>query len=271
MLAARIATSWQHPPKTWILESDTVHVWSANLDVGTQCLQALQGTLSIDEQDRATRFHFCKDRRRFIAARGVLRAVLGRYLKRDPSELRFRHNACGKPALHRESAEGLCFNISHSAGLALYAVARDREVGIDVEYLRPSLARERIAERVFSPTEVTALRRLPGELQPEAFFTLWTLKEAFIKAKGDGFALPMNSFEVTLPSEGPVCRLMIYGQAKEAQRWSLLRLSPAAEYLAALAAEGSSWQFQCYQWREQPDKHPDLKAALSPQTFPADQ
>jgi|GEM_PF-134532 len=251
MVTTGFATSWLLPPETLLLGSDAVHVWCASLNLGPSRIQALERTLSTDERERASRFHFHRDRECFIASRGILRFILGRYLDREPADLRFFYNAYGKPALTEEMTDGLRFNLSHSAGLALYAVAQNREVGIDLEWIRPSLAREQIAERVFSAAEVAALRSLPDQLQAEGFFTYWTLKEAFTKAKGEGLTLPLDGFEVSPSSEGQVAGLTLYGHPQEARCWSLLKLLPAPGYLAALAIEGSNWCLQCWQWREE--------------------
>ena len=123
--------SWDSPPKTLILESDAVHVWRASLNLSASHLHTLEATLTADECARAERFYFQKDREHFIAGRGVLRDILSRYLGREPDQLRFCYNPYGKPILAGESGgDALCFNLSHSHGLALYAVNRGREIGI---------------------------------------------------------------------------------------------------------------------------------------------
>jgi len=136
-----------------------VRCWSARLDVAPD---QFYGTLSDDERRRAARFRFERDRRRFIVARGELRELLGRYLDTRASELRFVYNAFGKPALSPEFGGRLKFNLSHSADLALIAIATDREVGVDVEYLRPD--------------------------EPRTFFEAWTKQEAYVKARGEGLS-----------------------------------------------------------------------------------
>ncbi len=248
MTTSRVAFSWTPPPETWLLESEAVHVWCTTLDQGYSRIRMLERTLSSDERDRAARFHFQTDRERFIASRGILRSILGRYQNIEPGHVRFHYDACGKPTLDGESANGIRFNISHSAGVALYAVARSREVGIDLEWVRPSLATEQIAERLFSPLEVAALRNLSEERQAEAFFTYWTLKEAYSKAIGKGLAIPLEGFEVIPSSEEQVWNVTIRGQRQEACHWSLRTLSLGPGYCAALAVEGHGWQLQCFQW-----------------------
>jgi len=240
---------WLHPPPRLVLTDDEVHVWRASLNLPAKHIQHLWRTLSPEEQERARRFRFQRDRDRFIVAHGVLRAIWSRYLNVEPGELRFRFNSHGKPFLTREfGGETLRFNMSHSHHLALYALARNREVGIDLEYIRADLADERIAEQFFSPREVTALRALPPEVRTEAFFHCWTRKEAYVKARGEGLALPLDQFDVSLVPGEPARLVSTPGDPSEAARWSLRALFPGPGYVAALAVEGHAWQLKCWQW-----------------------
>jgi len=240
---------WLHPPESLALADDDVHVWRASLNLAAEHMQDLQRTLTADERERAERFHFQKDRERFIVTRGLLRAILSRYLDVEPGQLRFGYSPYGKPALLRESGgEMLRFNLSHSHGLALYAVTRGRAVGIDLEYVRADLANERIAEQFFSPREVAALRALPAGVRAEAFFNCWTRKEAYVKARGEGLSLPLNQFDVSLAPGEPAALVSTRGDPLEAFRWSLQALFPGPGYVAALAVEGHSWRLRCWQW-----------------------
>jgi 4'-phosphopantetheinyl transferase len=245
-------SSWHSPPQIIPLRSDEVHVWRAELDLRAPWVQRLQQTLSTDELAKMRRFYLQKDRERFIVGRGLLRTILGRYLDMEPSELQFCYSSHGKPSLVRESRGDLLrFNLSHSRGLALYAIARDRELGVDLEYVRPHLADELIAEHFFSSREVTALRALPRAMQPEAFYTCWTCKEAYLKARGAGLTVPLDAFDVPwTPDELPVL-LRTGGDPSEAHLWSLRRLDAGPGYVAALAVEGDRWQIQCWQWSEE--------------------
>lgn len=131
---------------------DEIHVWHADLARSDEERVRWEANLSPDEKERADRFHFVKDRNRFVVARGLLRELLGRYLRQAPASLEFSYGEYGKPSLSGENASsGLCFNLSHSSDLAVYAVARERNLGIDVERIRPEAASDRIAERFFSP------------------------------------------------------------------------------------------------------------------------
>jgi 4'-phosphopantetheinyl transferase len=231
------------------LAGDEIHVWRAELDQPETTVLRVARTLSPDEQARAKRFCLDRVRTRFVVGRGLLRTILGRYLDRAPDRLRFTYGPRGKPALAPEEATDLRFNLSHSGGLALFAVARGREVGVDVERLRPMPRAERIAERFFSVPERTALKAVPAERRVEAFFTCWTRKEAYIKALGDGLAHPLDQFAVSLaPGEPP--RLSAVGDAngREVEHWRLAALPPAPGYVAALAGRGQGWRLATRWW-----------------------
>jgi len=143
----------------------------------------------------------------------------------------------GTNALLRPAGEGIEFNLSHAHGLALYAVTRNRRVGIDVEWVRPDLATDAIAEQFFSPYEVATLRSLHDGLRTEAFFHCWTRKEAYIKARGEGLIFPLCQFDVSLTPEEPAVLLKTRGDPSEAAHWSMQALSPGPGYVAAVAVE----------------------------------
>ena len=232
-----------------MLGRDEVHVWRASLDQAPARIQGFLHTLAADERARAERFYFERDRDHFIVARGVLRAILGRYSSRAPEGLSFCYGAHGKPALAGHSgADAIRFNVSHSGELALYAVARDREVGIDLERIRFDLAAAEIAERFFSQAEVEMLRALPAEAQRDAFFRCWTRKEAYIKARGEGLSLPLDQFDVSLAPGEPAELLRTQRDPSEASRWSIHELTPAPGYVAAVAVEARGWRLSCWQW-----------------------
>jgi 4'-phosphopantetheinyl transferase len=240
---------WNVPPAMSTLSSHDVHVWRTALELSARHVQRLRQVLAADETARAERFYFEKDRRHFIVARGVIRMILGRYLGLDPARIEFSYSSYGKPALATAPGKDwLRFNVSHSHELALFAVTRGREVGIDVERMRADVAGETIAERYFSPREVAVLRALPAHLRCEAFFACWTRKEAYIKARGEGLSFPLDRFDVSLAPGEPAALLRTLGDPHEASRWSLRALAPGVGYAAALAVEGHDWQLTCWQW-----------------------
>ena len=243
--------SWPSPPVELALGSDAVHVWRADLDPPDWQLQRLRCTLAAGELDRAGRYRFERERRRFIAARGMLRDVLGHYLHVEPGQVRFctTGNGFGKPALAPSPGRAtLRFNLAHSGGLALCAVAQGREVGVDLEQIRLVDEADQIAERFFSARECATIRALPSRTRQAAFFTCWTRKEAVVKAWGTGLALPLDRFDVSLTPGEPARLLRVRGDARECARWSLQELAPGTGYVAALAVEGGGWQLRCWQW-----------------------
>lgn len=242
-------TSWRLPPKNLRLGSNEVHVWRAWLDVAATQVESLRQSLAGDELARAERFYFRRDRKYFIVARALLRIILGHYLDIEPSQLRFYYSQHGKPVLASDlGADALNFNLSHSDGLALYAVTRGREIGVDIERVQDDLAHEDIAQRFFSPREVSMLRALPTTIQKEAFFKCWTRKEAYIKARGEGILATLSKFSVSVVPDKPAALLSVNGDPQEASFWSLQDLAPGPGFAAALAVEGHNWRIKCYQW-----------------------
>jgi 4'-phosphopantetheinyl transferase len=174
---------------------------------------------------------------------------LSRYLDISPGLLRFSYNRYGKPALVDAAGDAsLRFNVSHSGGVALYAVTRGREVGLDVEAIRADLASLEIAVRFFSQAEVATLRALPAEQQTLGFFNCWTRKEAYIKALGEGLSRSLQSFAVSLTPGETASLLSSNDDPDEPARWSLVELNPAEGYVAALAVEGAISALRCWRW-----------------------
>jgi 4'-phosphopantetheinyl transferase len=248
--AANPASMWNSaPPHMTMMELDEVHVWRASLLQPSEETERLRQLLTQDEQDRASRFHFRKDRDRFIVARGILRSILGRYLKVEPARLRFEYSHYGKPRLTEEFDYGaLRFNLSHSHERVLYAFARGRELGVDIEYIRQDFAGEEIARKFFSTREVADFCSLPLGQRTEAFFHCWTRKEAYVKAIGEGLSMPLDEFDVSLLPEKPAALLRNRRRPQEVRRWSLQALNVAFGYAAAIAIEGHERQLKCFDW-----------------------
>jgi 4'-phosphopantetheinyl transferase len=219
-----------------VLADAEAHVWRASLDVDGPALEELAQTLSDDERARAERFRFDRDHRRFVAGRGVLRIILARYLARPPSSISLRYGPWGKPALALDAdPPDLRFNVSHADGLVLYAIARGREIGVDVERIVPRLAAAEMIERCLTRGEGAALRALEPGKQPTAFFRCWTRKEAYLKGRGHGLAFSPRRVEVSLDENEPPALLAVAGDPAEASRWSLRDLSLGVSHVAALA------------------------------------
>jgi 4'-phosphopantetheinyl transferase len=235
---------WLPQPAGFDLPDSVVHVWRAVLDCSEFETRQYEETLAADEMTRAGRFYFPRDRNNFIAARGILRALLGRYLDRPPSDLEFEYGAHGKPSLRETgAAHSAQFNVSHSHGLALLAFSRARHLGVDVEQIRPDIAAEEIAERYFSSQEVAELLGLPPAIRAEAFFRCWTRKEAYVKARGEGLQIPLKSFHVSLTPAYPA-RL----SSTDSHRWSLHSLRPTPQSVGAIVVEGQDSRILCYDW-----------------------
>lgn len=234
------ADTWEMSPKRLQLPQDEVHVWRANLDCEAIHLRQFERTLSTDEKERADRFSFPRDRNGFIVTRGILREILGKYVDRAPGELEFDYGPNGKPSLRRDVQ--LQFNVSHSQGVALLAFSLGRRLGVDVEFLR-EIAGEEISEHYFSPQEVAELRSLPPPVRDEGFFLCWTRKEAYVKARGEGLHVPLNSFRVTL-APGKPAQL----RTTDGLQWSLHSLRPDAHYVGAVVGEGKGWKLRCWSW-----------------------
>lgn len=221
---------WSSPPSSLSVQPGDVHIWRLALDVAVEPFLEL---LQRSELDRANRFYFEKDRKRFAIARGFLRVLLGRYLQTDPKSLMFSYGAYGKPGL---AGTSLRFNMSHSGNLALYAFTEGREIGVDVEQERADFTTDDIAGRFFSPFEVESLCRLPGDERVASFFRCWTRKEAYIKATGRGLSQPLDGFDVTL---GPGERAaLLRNDDGTHERWTMAGIDVGPGYAGAVAVEG---------------------------------
>ncbi|MBE9028530.1 4'-phosphopantetheinyl transferase superfamily protein [filamentous cyanobacterium LEGE 11480] len=226
-------TGWQVASGELTLTTGAIHVWRIPL------VQAPQDTsmLAADEQARAERFRYDKDRRCFVTARCSLRQILGRYLAQDAGKLAFRYGPYGKPFLAEHRIE---FNLAHSGDLALVAVAADRPVGIDLELIKPMSDLEKLTERFFTAGEHQRIVKLEQQQRSLAFFRTWTCKEAYLKATGDGLR-KLKGLEVAVnPQQG--------AQFVNPQDWDLQEIQPGEGFVGAIAAPGFDWQvsfFEC--------------------------
>jgi 4'-phosphopantetheinyl transferase len=210
-----------------------IDIYTFRMDEHTDEVARFLETLSRDEHDRAQRFRTERDRRRYIVRRGLLRELLSRYLDRPPEQVRLTCSPGGKPALR---GGDLRFNLSHSHGLVVYAIARGRDVGCDIEWRDCRFVAGLVPEKFFSSLEMRMLRELPADKRTEGFFNCWTRKEAYIKARGVGASLPLRSFDVSLVPDEPAALL------NGCDGWSVQSFEPAPRYQAAIAAEGTGWR-----------------------------
>lgn len=225
------------------LPADEVHLYCVSLDRLANHLASCAATLNAEESARAARFYFARDRQRFIGARGGLRRILSRYLASTAQQIQFCYNAYGKPSLAPPfAASGLTFNLAHAGEFALYALAYQRQVGVDIEQIRPTIDYEQLAKQVFSPAELQSLRQVPAAERLAAFFNGWTRKEAYIKAQGLGLSLPLNQFTVTLAPPEPAQLVSTEHAPPEVTRWSLQAVATPPGYVGAVVAEGHDWR-----------------------------
>jgi 4'-phosphopantetheinyl transferase len=236
--------SWAPTPPELNLAEGEIHVWRAYLDCGEPLLAELRSTLASDEETRANRYLQVSDRNHFVVTRGILRELLGRYVGCTGREIQFKYSPHGKPSLRSKFLDlPICFNVSHSHGLALFAFSLGRDLGVDVELVRSDFGGSDIAERYFAPQEVQELLALPTALQAEGFFLCWTRKEAYLKARGEGLHIPLESFSVSLTPGLPE---RLY--CADIARWSLRSLRPDQRYVGALVAGGHGWSLRRWDW-----------------------
>ncbi len=220
------------------LPTADLDLWHIDLDATAHTPEAeasWRSLLSPDERERADRFHFDQDRQSFSATRAILRILLAAYLGTLPQQVLFAFSEKGKPRLAGPHGScGLAFNVSHSGSAALLGFSLRSHIGVDIEKIRSDFDTDAIAKRFFSPAEQEHLSRLPAERRPLDFFRCWTLKEAFIKALGEGLSHPLHQFDVAMDPEGPV-RLTTRPSAREAEHWRLQTVDVGPGYAAAYA------------------------------------
>jgi 4'-phosphopantetheinyl transferase len=234
---------WARAPRVLTLAPTSLHVWRASLDAPLESLARFSALLSQKEAARARRFVFDRDRHPYTVAQATLRLLLGRYLQIPPESVRTQSGPQGKPFLAKSSHfSELQFNLSHSHGMALFAFAARRELGIDIEKIRPNFASRDIAQRYFSHPEIAELDGLPPASYTEAFFLCWTRKEAYIKARGQGLHIPLDSFSVTLTPDRPAALT-----SSDSQCWSIYSFRPSSEFVASVVAERHEWELSFYE------------------------
>ena len=214
---------WNHANAPSPLQAGDVHLWRARLTP----TEDHRAALSPEDWHRAGRFHFERDRERFIASRGIQRQVLAQYLGIEAGAMNFSTGTHGKPQLPDTT---LRFNLSHSDDLMLLAVTHGRELGVDLEFMKPNVPFETLADHYFDPEDAWDLRLLPAAQRPWKFYDIWTSTEAQLKASGLGL------------SHG--------AKVSDADRWSMMKFTPAVGYAAAVAVEGGDFQLKCWSWQE---------------------
>jgi len=237
-----------------MLGTGEVHLWWLDLAAPAAPMEELERRLDDDERARAARFHFDVHRRRYVAAHGQMRVLLGAYLGLPPGAIAFELEERGKPRLASEHtsgtpAPGLTFNLSHSEEQGLLAIARGTTVGADIEVQHPLRDLDSLARSHFTATELRDLHRLPKERRHDGFFAAWTRKEAYVKALGAGLSVPLDSFEVALHPDQPAALRSINGSVDSARSWTLWAARPTPSSWAALAARTSDARVRTFSLR----------------------
>lgn len=225
------------------LDPGVIHLYWALPDEikDPQLLSNYQALLSAEEQARWERFYFARHRHQYLVTRALIRSTLSRYIDKSPTEWRFSVNAYGRPEIVRTANEPpLRFNLSHTDGLILCAVVLGADIGVDVEDLTRNNATLDIARRYFSPQEIADLNRTEPEERRTRFFTYWTLKEAYIKARGMGLALPLNQFSFHIDHNQTVRIAFDPRLSDKPQHWQFWRFQPSVNHCAAVAVKSET-------------------------------
>lgn len=222
------------------LPAGDIHLWFCfHGDNGNPALTAEYfSLLTPDDRSRHDRFHFARDRHRYLLTRVLVRSVLSRYAPVQAQAWRFATGSFGRPRIEAplaEEAHGLDFNLSHTDGLIVMAVAREIDLGVDAENLGRKAALE-VAGHFFSPSESAALSALQPSLQAERFFELWTLKESYIKARGMGLQIPLDSFSFALDDRGGIEFSLADPGDDSARRWHFRQLQPTRTHLVSVCS-----------------------------------
>lgn len=235
---------WQPAQSILAIVPGEVHIWRFRLDIWGDCLERLAELLSEDEADRASRYRFDRDRRRFIVHRALVRLVIAGLINASPRRLAFELLPAGKPTIKSEA--GLEFNSSDTAELGVVAAAIGSPLGIDVEWVRSDMDHLRVAERFFSSAERRALQAVVLQQRSKAFFLAWTRKEAYIKALGAGLSLPLNRFDVSL-TPGEPARLLAAGDGLPGpDEWQLMNLDVGHGCAGALCMPVGNWTLRLW-------------------------
>jgi 4'-phosphopantetheinyl transferase len=214
------------------LPKQEIHLWHCRFDANTDSMDAFKGILSEDEKKKAAKFKFDIHREQSIISRGILRMLLGKYLKKHPHDLEFGYTEYDKPFL--KSPSSLQFNVSHSGNQAAFAFVQDVEIGVDIEKIKSDFDVMDIAQHFFSSYEIQSLQALPEKDRVAGFYRCWTRKESFIKAKGSGLSFPLTSFTVSLNVEYAEI-LITEWDLRENDEWKLFSFRPFKGYIGALS------------------------------------
>jgi 4'-phosphopantetheinyl transferase len=243
-------TCWENFSQSRLtLDRNLVHLWCAAINPSASIVRDLGLTLSEEEWERAERFKFPKDQRRFIVGRGLLRRLLASYLSCEPGAVEFTYGASGKPGLTGKlGCDLLSFNLSHAGSLVMFAFARGRQLGVDIEGVDAGVDIDPIVNQFFTPGEIADVNSRPADLRHHRFFELWTRKEALAKAQGKGLFTALRELDTSAfdSDEGVIQDPELNHLVRS---WWLSQLAPAPGYVAALAANKGSFRIACREMR----------------------
>lgn len=242
------APAWGPHPGEWALGARDVHAYRVLLGNHAPRTGMLLSLLSADERQRAGEFGTDALRDRFVLSRGILRELLSRYLGMPAAEIVLDYGSHGKPGLHRDTDSRITFNLSHSGNVALYALAWDRAIGVDVECRGRGVAHEKVSRRFFAEAERVDLAALPADQVRRGFFNCWTRKEAYLKARGRGLSVSLSGFAVALTPGEPAVLRWVADEPEAPDQWRLRVLDPGEGYVAAVCVEGDGWRLRCMEW-----------------------
>ncbi len=229
------------------LKSAEIHLWWACLQVDARKRRELESTLSARERDRAARLRIDRQRERYIAGRGIARELLSHYIGGSPATIRFAIGPYGKPSLpNRVDGKQICFNYTDSQGMALYAFARDCELGIDLEGLARKIQYQRIATRKFTRREAETLLSISDPQGKQAFLACWTRKEAYGKAKGFGICYPLDSVELCSDQHSSAMIIADDALGEHGGYWTLQQLHPSSDFVAAIVYAGAKRELRYF-------------------------
>ncbi|NCO76739.1 MAG: 4'-phosphopantetheinyl transferase superfamily protein [Cyanobacteria bacterium] len=226
---------WNKPPQSLILKDNDVHIWMINIDNYREKINKFRDILSLDELEKANRFSLDKLKDSYQINRGYLRIILGNYLNIKPEEICFSYNQKGKPLLKGEIINKINFNLSHKNNYTVYALSKNN-IGIDLEQINDKVAIENIARRFFCQCEFNYLNNLPKREKPEYFFKLWTIKEAYLKAIGEGLSGGLDNICFTINKSSENIAFISHNHdKKQDNNWYFKTLNLPNDYRIGIA------------------------------------
>jgi 4'-phosphopantetheinyl transferase len=241
---------WRFPPSHLELPHNEIHLWCAPLTNSKQSLDQITSILSPDEQDRASKFIYSDDRRKFMIGRYILRNILAFYTEKDPRDVEIHYTPLNKPFLPESYEQNIQFNLSHSEDLMAVAIARDVAVGIDIESTSYPQEELDLAREFLSPKEILKLDKIPELQKKDAFLNAWTRKEAYLKAVGKGIDESLSEIEVTMEPGEPPRYISLYGDTQEASHWFLQSIQPGVGYIGSIACRQRGLRLASWHWPE---------------------